>query len=158
MKTAQVASRGVHGAAAGVAATSVMSLFMVAWRTVLGGGSFGPAVVTDRSLGAADLLPPKGAPRAAVQTGAHVAFGGFLGAAYALAAPSAARALPTAGRGRAVGRGALYGVGVWVATYGSTLPALRLTPPPSQDRPRRQPRLLAAHLVYGATLGRLCDR
>ena len=114
--------------------------------------------MTDRSLGAGGLLPSKDAPRAAVQTAAHFAFGAFLGGAYALAAPLAVRVLPAAGRAPAAGRGAVYGVGVWAATYGSALPALRLSPPPAQDRPRRQPRLLAAHLVYGATLGWLCDR
>ena len=42
--------------------------------------------------------------------------------------------------------------------YGCLLPALRLMPPPADDQPARQPRLVGAHLVYGVVLAQLCDR
>lgn len=156
MQTSQALPRVVHGAVSGAAATGAMSLFMLAWRRALGGGSYGPAVVTERSLRRVGLLPRRETALAATQTAAHFGFGAFAGAVYALTAPPVGRMLPAAGPAPAAARGAAYGVGVWAAAYGTALPALRLTPPPAQDRPRRQPRLVAAHLVYGATLGWLC--
>lgn len=50
-----------------------------------------------------------------------------------------------------------YGVAVWVVSYAGWAPALGLMPPPAQDRPGRQPANVVAHVVYGATLGRLTD-
>ena len=40
-------------------------------------------------------------------------------------------------------------------SYSGWLPALHLMPPPEQDRPGRQPSMVAAHVVYGAVLGAL---
>ena len=59
--------------------------------------------------------------------------------------------LPT----RPVVEGMLFGGLVWVASYFSWVPALRVMPPPTRDRPARSLTMLAAHLVFGAVLGRL---
>jgi len=40
-----------------------------------------------------------------------------------------------------------------VAVDGAAIPTRNILPPPSADRPGRPWRLVAAHLVYGATLG-----
>lgn len=148
----------LSGAACGAAATGAMSLGMLGGRLLAGGGRFGPAVVTERLLGEAGLLPETPTARAAVDTAAHFGFGGFLGAVYALTTPPLLRAVPAAGRAPAPVRGAAFALAVWAATYGRTLPALQLMPPPSHDRPVRQARLVVGHLVYGAALGGLCRR
>lgn len=146
----------VSGALSGVAATGAMSMLMAAWRWSLGGGPFGPTVVTDRTLAPAGVLPDTAPARATVRMAAHVAFGSGVGALYAVATPTVLRAVPGVRAVPAPARGAAYGLGVWGVTYGSALPALLRLPPPSRDRRGRQPRLVVAHLVYGAVLGALC--
>lgn len=158
-RTRQAGPRAaLTGAACGAAATGVMSLVMLGGRLLGSGGRLGPAVVTERVLGRAGTVPESSAARAAVDTVAHFAFGAFLGAVYSLAGPPLLRTVPAAGGGPAPLRGAGFALAVWGATYGSTLPALRLFPAPSADLPGRQARLVVGHLVYGATLGGLCAR
>jgi hypothetical protein len=54
--------------------------------------------------------------------------------------------------------GAAFGAGLYALNYAGLAPALGVLPPPTEDRPGRQPTMLAAHLVYGSTLGALLDR
>lgn len=78
--------------------------------------------------------------------GAHLVFGTACGALFGLIArvvrPRAPEAL-----------GVPFAVGVWIVSYFGWIPALRILPPPSEDRPGRAWTMLAAHLVYGVALG-----
>jgi len=76
----------------------------------------------------------------------HVATGATLGGIFG--------ALPQPNRlMHRIGLGTTYGLGVYTLNYAGLAPRLRLMPRPSQDRPGRQITTLAAHLVFGATLG-----
>jgi len=79
----------------------------------------------------------------------HFAFGGALGIIYSLVEPRIRR-LPL--------RGPLFGLAAWAFNYFGLLPAAGLYPSPSQDSPRRNVVILAAHLVWGTTLQTLVDR
>lgn len=146
------------GAGCGLAATAAMTTGMLVWQRWLGGGRLGPAVVTDRALRAVRLEPRSGTARATTETVAHFGFGTGLGAVYAALSPVLLRRAPAVERVPGPLRGAVFALGVWTATYGTVIPALRLVPPPGADQPGRQPRLLVAHVVYGASLGALLRR
>jgi hypothetical protein len=78
---------------------------------------------------------------------AHFAFGSAMGGAYALAAPH----LP----GPPVVRGVGFAMLVYAANYLGLMPAAGLTPHAPKDTPRRIGLMLAAHVVWGATIGLL---
>lgn len=78
----------------------------------------------------------------------HFAFGGGMGALYALLPRS-----EHATYKQSLARGALFGLGVWTTSYVGWAPALALMPRPSEDRPGRPTTMILAHLVYGAVLG-----
>lgn len=143
------------GAAAGSGATAAMSVLMLTWQRSSSGPSLAPAVVTDRALEAVHLRPSSTSLRAAVEAVAHFGFGSGAGAAYGLLSDGLRRVVPAVQRVPAPLRGAVFGLGVWAVSYGAAIPALGLLPPPADDRPGRQGRLVAAHLVYGATLATL---
>jgi hypothetical protein len=151
-------ARLVLGAGCGLAATGVMTAWLLGWQRCLGGGRLGPAVVTDRTLRAVRLEPERPAARVAVEGVAHFGFGTGLGAAYAALSPLLLKRAPAVAALAAPLRGAVFAVGIWSVTYGAAIPALGLVPPPGRDQPGRQPRLVTAHLVYGATLGALLRR
>lgn len=151
-------ARLVLGAGCGLAATGVMTAWLLGWQRCLGGGRLGPAVVTDRTLRAVRLEPERPAARVAVEGVAHFGFGAGLGATYAALGSPLLRRVPAVAGLPAPLRGAVFALGVWSGTYGAAIPALGLVPPPGRDQPGRQPRLVTAHLVYGATLGALLRR
>jgi hypothetical protein len=67
-------------------------------------------------------------------------------------APAALRLAPPAADGAA------WGLVVWLVNYAGWLPKLGLMPAPEHDKPGRPAAMIAAHLVYGATLGALLGR
>lgn len=79
---------------------------------------------------------------------AHLGYGSLLGALFALAQP----------RRVSTPRGVAFGVVVWATNYAGVLPALRIMPRPSRDRPGRQLAIIASHLVYGGVLGAILRR
>ena len=84
--------------------------------------------------------------RTAIKTAQHVGYGAVCGAAYGLLTTIfAANALT----------GALAGLGLWKMSYDGWIPAAGILPPPEQDEQGRQAALIAAHAVYGASLGAL---
>lgn len=144
-----------RGAAAGAVATLPMSAVMVAAQRLGRMGEQPPAAITDAALDAADADAVRAteAARNTAVTVAHLGFGAGCGALFALAA----RWLPPSMRVRAPA-GAVFGAGVWAVSYAGWVPALGILPPPDEDRADRQVTMLAAHLVYGATLGALLRR
>ena len=81
---------------------------------------------------------------------AHFAFGTTTGAIYPLV--SSAAPAPAAVKG------GMYGLAVWAASYLGWLPAAGILPPATQHSRRRNVSLIAAHLVWGMTLGILVNR
>jgi putative membrane protein len=75
---------------------------------------------------------------------AHYAFGGAAGALFPIIAP---RRLPAA-----LGAGVLYGMAVWTGSYLGLLPALGVRHHARHDPPGRTVLMIAAHVVWGATL------
>jgi uncharacterized membrane protein YagU involved in acid resistance len=75
----------------------------------------------------------------------HYGFGGVAGALFPLVAP---RRLPAA-----VGAGVLYGLAVWSGAYLGVLPGLGVRHHARHDSVERSAVMIAAHVVWGATLG-----
>ena len=78
---------------------------------------------------------------------AHFAFGSAMGGAYALAE----RHLP----GPPVARGITFALLVYGVNYFGLMPAVGLTPHAPRGAPRRVGLMVAAHVVWGATIGLL---
>jgi hypothetical protein len=127
--------------AAGVLATGVMSLVMLAGKRVGALGEPPPRRITRRLLAPLGLIRPRGAALDVTALGAHLAFGASMGLLYGL--------LPLR---RSPASGWLFGLGVWAVNYAGWLPRGGLMPRPSQDRPGRPSTMIAAHLVFGRTL------
>ena len=81
---------------------------------------------------------------------AHFAFGSAMGGAYALAEPH----LP----GPPVARGITFAMMVYAANYLGLMPAAGLTPHAPRDTPKRVGLMVAAHVIWGATIGMLFRR
>ena len=131
------------GAAAGVAATVVMTAVLEAGRR---GSVFytHPPIRIVRTLLAGS--PERRLPAEVVlATVAHLGYGALCGVLFA----RLTRRRPMAGPPRGVG----YGLLLWLAGYGVWVPAIGAVPPPQRDQPGRQLTLVAGHLVYGVVLG-----
>jgi uncharacterized membrane protein YagU involved in acid resistance len=75
----------------------------------------------------------------------HFAFGAATGILYSLMAPKL--------KGTPLVKGALFGLGVWSASYMGWIPAFGLKPQAPKMTPQRNLMMILAHVVWGATLG-----
>lgn len=135
---------GMNGVLAGAVASAVMSGAM---RVAQGLGAIErppPGIITERMLGTRGRRTS--ARNALQNTAAHLAFGAAMGAVFEQLRARAPRRLP------APLNGALFGVGVWAASYEAALPMLRLMPAAHRDHPGRPATMIAAHVVYGGVL------
>jgi hypothetical protein len=139
-------ARVSSGALSGLAATTTMSLLMLAAQRVGLLGEPPPRRLTRRILARLGPVVPRGRALDSAATVAHFAFGASMGGLFGLAPGR-----PTAARGL------LFGLGVWAVNYAGILPRLGLMPPARRDRPGRPASMILAHLVYGATLA-ACQR
>ena len=89
-----------------------------------------------------DLNEPQ---RRALSLAAHYGYGTAVGGMFGMIAP---RRLPDA-----VSAGIGYGLLVWAASYLGLLPALDLHRPATRESPARNAMMIAAHVVWGATVG-----
>lgn len=142
-------SRVSLGAAAGVAATGAMSMFLEGLKAGAVIDREPPEIIT-RNVEAKAGLPvvPAGSFRTR-WISAHAAFGAGMGGVFAAVRP----ALPR----NSVVSGALFGAAVWAAMYPLALPAAGLYPKPDDDSPPRAWAIAAAHLIYGVTLAAAFD-
>jgi len=76
---------------------------------------------------------------------AHFAFGATTGTVFSAIAARAPLSPPLVGL--------LYGIAVYLVSYAGWIPAMRLYPSPKDDTPHRALLMVAAHLVWGGTLG-----
>jgi hypothetical protein len=140
------------GAGAGALATAAMSVLMVAADRAGLMGKHPPEAITETILDGAGVETPSQDVENAVSTVLHLAFGATAGALFEV---GRRRLLP--GRA-AIPAGAAWGLAVWAVSYAGWVPWLRILPPPDEDRTDRQVVMVAAHLVYGATLGAIASR
>lgn len=104
-----------------------------------------PERIVERGAEAADV-PTSETERNVAASAAHIAFGAAAGAGLGLIA----RAIPAA----AVGFAALsWAIVVWAVSYFGWVPALRIMPAPTEDRPGRAWTMFGAHVVFGLALG-----
>jgi uncharacterized membrane protein YagU involved in acid resistance len=103
-----------------------------------------PREVTDALAGATGFEPDERQESWATLA-AHFAYGGAVGSAFA--------AVPARGfRGAAIA-GAGYGLFIWLISYSSLLPALRLLEPVEHHPKERTALMITAHVVWGGCLG-----
>lgn len=147
-------ARAIAGTLSGFIATLPMSVAMMAGRrrNVLKGlDPLPPRQITARALetvGLRDYLSDDTQEDLTVLN--HFAYGATVGGIYGLMPAETSRE-------SAALRGVCYGVGVWAISYLGWLPAAGLYRPATRDWPRRNLRMLAAHVVWGATMGVLTE-
>jgi hypothetical protein len=147
------AEDAAFGAGAGALATGAMSALMVAAERAGLMGRHPPEAIAETILDGAGVEVGSEALENAVATALHFAFGAAAGAVFEVGR----RRLPL-DRRAAVPAGAAWGLAVWAVSYAGWVPWLRILPPPDEDRLDRQLTMVAAHLVYGATLGAILAR
>lgn len=137
------------GAAAGVIATVPMTIVMEELHDVLPGEQPGPLPPREVSEGIYEQLTRHDDARERdmqrMTVLLHYAFGGAAGALF-----------PLMGWRRgpeAVGAGMIYGLTVWAGNYLGLLPALGVRHNARHDSTSRNVMMIAAHVVWGATLG-----
>jgi len=81
---------------------------------------------------------------------AHFAYGGAAGTLFGL--------VPARGLLPSVSRGVLFGLAVWAGSYLGLLPALGLLSPATRHTWRRNLLMIAAHVVWGSSLGMALHR
>jgi uncharacterized membrane protein YagU involved in acid resistance len=142
------------GVVAGLVATVPMTAVMLALHRRLPLGEqypLPPQEITAEMAEKAGLDEHVGEPEHGVATTlTHFGYGAATGGIYG-ALIDGVDAPPAA-------LGAAYGVAVWVASYLGLLPALRILRPAMEHPARRNALMIAAHLVWGVTLGILADR
>ena len=139
------------GAAGGIAATAAVTIFMQLSRPLAGIDPAAPDDIGEPRIGSPDaatraieegLGKPLPEDSKAAATGAfQFAFGMLLGAGYGLAA----RYVPLA----SAGRGALFGVGVFVVADEVLVPATGLSGKPADSPAHAHGGALAVHLLFG---------
>ena len=104
-----------------------------------------PRQVTEAvDAGLGGPLPEAEGVRIASTLVAHLAYGGAAGSVFALAGPG--------DRIGGLARGIAFGLGVWAVSYLGLLPALGLLSPPTRHPRGRTALMVAAHVVWGASL------
>ncbi|CAN5725232.1 hypothetical protein BH23GEM3_BH23GEM3_25740 [soil metagenome] len=143
-------SAALHGAAAGTVATLPMSVVMLAAQAAGLMGKEPPKLVAEKAFEAVGVRPSETVDNVATSV-AHLGFGFVAGALFGLLRHRVELPLPP------VAQGIAYGLLVYTVSYEGWIPALHIMPWPRNDRPGRQPSMVAAHIVFGAVLGALAD-
>ena len=141
--------RMIAGAAAGTAATIPMTAFWEYMHARLPGEP--PRPLPPREIVEA-IAVKTGVSRELTETDAqnlalagHFCYGAATGALFGLIAPRNAASATAAG--------ALFGLGVWAASYLGWLPAAGLRQPVKYDPVDRTKLMIGGHIVWGVALG-----
>jgi uncharacterized membrane protein YagU involved in acid resistance len=151
VSTQDAIGRVATGAAAGLAATVPMTAAMKLAQRALPPRQrhpLPPRRITLRALRKVGVRPHvhlDESQRHGLTLAAHFGYGTAAGAVFGLLAPRNTREAITAGVG--------YGLLVWAASYLGLMPALDLHPPATRESPGRNAMMIAAHVVWGASLG-----
>jgi hypothetical protein len=149
----------LRGAFAGLVATIPMTVTMEALRAWLPREQtrrMPPREVIDRTVnksGAGGTVDEGG--RTVLATAGHLAFGAAAGALYAAAMGASKPSSERSSQPSSMMAGITYGLAIWALAYGVGLPSLGLHPAATDDTKDRNEVLIASHIVWGATLGRL---
>jgi hypothetical protein len=139
-----VATRAARGAAEGIAATAAMTAVFGAGKAAGAFRTPPPERVVDEAADNLNTETPPPPAKGPIVWMAHFAFGAAMGVIFRTVRPRSR--MP-------VVEGVLFGLCVWAVSYLVALPAARLFPPAHRDRFSRQAVNVAAHTVFGATLG-----
>ncbi len=135
----------LRGAVAGTLATLAMSATMFGFKRLGLMGRMPPEMITSRLLNRFGIRRSRKTQDLLASVN-HIAFGAGGGAAFSVLRRRVPGSVPT------LPLGLLFAFGIWAVSYVGWAPALGLMPRPQEDRPGRQPSMVAAHLVYGAAL------
>jgi len=142
------------GAIAGTVATVPMTVVMKALQGAAPSArrqSLPPRQITMELARRAGIAGELGAAgRDAATTVSHFGYGGSVGAFY----PALAERLP----GPTLVKGALFGIGVWAASYLGWLPAAGILRPATREPAGRNAMMIASHVVWGAALAAVSER
>lgn len=138
------------GAVAGAVATIPMSAVMLAADAAGLMGKYPPQLIVEKGLAASGANADEGVKRTTA-IAAHFGFGAAAGALFGLLYHRMKSPEPP------IARGIGYGIAVYTASYAGWIPAANIMPLPPDDRPGRQPSMIAAHVVFGAALAGLTD-
>jgi putative membrane protein len=142
--------RTLIGATAGLVATIPMSAWMIIGKRLLSWRSqepLPPVQITRNALRAVNLdRKLSGEQETALSVVNHFAYGAGVGGVYSqIFSPQSADS--------AVASGITFGLGVWTASYMGWLPGVGLYRSPGNDTIGRTNLMIAAHMVWGGTLG-----
>ena len=137
------------GTVAGIIATLPMTMFMLLMQRILPEWqqfALPPERITTELATRANVAQQMDKPqRIGTALVSHFGYGGNMGALYV---PFARKvALPPAAKG------AIFGLLVWAGNYLGLLPALKISEAAPQQPLRRNVLMVAAHLIWGTTLG-----
>lgn len=139
-----------QGTAAGAAATVPMTALMeVGFQELpfFEQYSLPPRQITMNAASAVGVRDDLTANQAlALTVGSHLAYGAGCGGLYTSVVPRAQRGVVS---------GVGFGLGVWAGSYLGLLPALGLLSPATRHPRERTALMIAAHVVWGGTLGLL---
>jgi hypothetical protein len=139
-----------HGAVYGAIATAPMSAVMLIGQRLGWMDEHPPEALTEGALRRADALEEKSKGTVdLLAVASHFAFGAAGGALFGLLSRHGAPGAPRLPMGIA------FGVGVWATSYRGWIPALDMLPPEQRRGRAGTTAMIAAHAVYGATLGAL---
>ena len=142
----------LRGAFAGFAATIPMTATMQAMRAALPQERtrpMPPREIINRTVEKSGAGPAVDHDdRTLLTTIGHLAFGAAAGAVYAAVVGERRSTTLT---------GVVYGLAVWALAYGVGLPSLGLHPAAQDDTKDRNEVLIASHVVWGATLGKMVE-
>lgn len=147
-----VAREACRGALAGCIATLPMSALMVAMHRQLPRRErypLPPRLITERAGRPIGVQQLDRDERRGLTVLMHFAYGAAMGTAYALMR----RSIPVA---RPDVKGTLFGLAVWTGSYLGWLPVMGIHSA-TEETPRRNGLMIAAHVVYGASLGVLFE-
>lgn len=140
---------------AGLEATVPMTVLMEVGRKLLPHSEqypLPPWEIVDeasRKVGVTPLIDNE--EEAAIVGIAHFAYGATMGAAFETLIR------PQISRRSSMAAGAGWGLAVWAGSYLGLLPALRILTPATEHPARRNALMIAAHLVWGISLGFCSD-
>lgn len=139
----------LRGAWSGVMATSTMTMAMFKSHKELPReeqSPLPPAILTDDIQEKTGILPNANSEiKEQATLFSHFGYGALGGIAYALLA----KRLPTESP---LLKGTLFGLAVWAGSYYGLIPSLKLKPTAPEMTPKRNLMMIAAHIVWGASL------